>query len=167
MITRETVAQATKATTARFKALWLGSSKTIWATVVLRLKLGTDATGTGLRHAATFVHSLRKLWLFLIETIGVVLVSWGISFWSIPSAVIIGGLILVAVIEIRPLPGPKFPDIPVPEEALRHQAQFAAEAINNERFGLAMVDPKALEKLTLDECEKIITLAKTVGARRV
>lgn len=165
MITRQDVDKVTKATTDRSKAIlgqvWLG----------LRVGAGHAADygrnlATFTRTLATLAHGARKLWLFLIEIIGVVLVTWGISLWSIPSAIIIGGLVLIAVIELRPLPGPKFPDIPVPEEVLRHQARSAAEAINNERFGLAIVDPEAFEKLSRNDCEKIITLAKAVGAKK-
>jgi hypothetical protein len=158
MITREFIDKATKTTT--------DASKAIWGSTSLGVKLSMSRLYDLGKSLMRGVHNLRKLWLFLTEVIGVVLVTWGISFWSIPSAIVIGGLVLIAVIEIRPLPGPKFPSIPVPEIALRHQAQAAAEAINNERFGLAMVDPIEFEKLTSDECEKVITLARTVGAKR-
>ncbi len=109
----------------------------------------------------------RRLQLLVLELVGVVLIAFGISLWSIPAALIVGGLVLVGVVEMRPNPGPKFPKLPLPEEVLRQQAGQAAIIINAERFGIGQVDPVYLEKLSTIECENLIILARTlVGVKK-
>ncbi len=165
MITREDVGKFSQSILARSRAILRATVPYLRTT--RDLGWGCLVTfGAALAAFGRYILSGRKLWLFLTEVIGVVLVTFGISFWSIPAAIIIGGLVLIAVIEVRPVPGPKFPEIPVPIEALRIQAERAAEAINNERFGLAMVDPVAFEKLSATDCERIITFARNIGAKR-
>lgn len=103
--------------------------------------------------------------LFLAELAGVVLVAIGIAQWSWPCAVITGGLVLVAAIEVRPSAQPSMPDIPPPEELLRHQAENSAVLINNARYGLAFADPDRLAKLTINECEQLIVAARGLGVK--
>lgn len=115
------------------------------------------------------LRSARRAWyragLFAAELAGVVLVSVGIAQWSWPSAVIVGGLVMVAAIEVRPSAADKLPVIPPPEDVLRHQAENAAVIINNERYGLAFADPDRLAKLTIAECEQLIILARSLGVK--
>lgn len=112
------------------------------------------------------IREARKFWLFLAEVAGVVLVAFGISLWSIPAAIIIGGLVLVAAVEVRPRVVPTMPSLPVPDEFLRQQAERAAQVINNVRFGLPVVDEKALSKLSREECERVIQAARAIGAKQ-
>ncbi len=110
------------------------------------------------------VRNARQARLFVLELAGVVLVTFAISLWSLPSAFIIGGLILVAAVEVRPHVNSPLPPLPVPEALLRAQAEQAARLLNNARFGVAEVDVSALDKLSRDECERIITLARSYEA---
>lgn len=122
-------------------------------------------TAAGVSGIARRVRNARQLRLFAIEISGIVLVTFAISFWSVPSALIIGGLVLVAAAEVRPHVVPSLPQLPVPEVLLRAQAEQAARMLNNVRFGVSEVDITALDRLTRDECEKIITLARTYGTK--
>ena len=111
------------------------------------------------------IREARKFWLFLTEVAGVVLVAFGISLWSVPAAIIIGGLVLVAAVEVRPHVVQTMPDLPIPDDLLRMQASAAAQVINNIRFGVPVVDEKALAKLSRDECERVIQAARAIGAK--
>src|SRR5208282_3410760 len=130
MITRADVGKFSRASLARARAILGPTVPYLRGTRDLGFAC-LVASVHALASLGRYILSGRKLWLFLTEVVGVILVTFGISFWSIPAAIIIGGLVLIAVIEVRPLPGPKFPEIPVPIEALRIQAERAAEAINN------------------------------------
>ena len=110
---------------------------------------------------ARIVADARQLWLFVAEVAGIVLVTFGISFWSVPAAIILGGLVLVAVVELRP-PHRPMPRLPVPEVLLRAQAEQAARILNNAAFGVAEVDQAALDQLTLKECERLIAVARSL-----
>ena len=112
------------------------------------------------------IREARKFCLFLIEVAGVVLVAFGISLWSVPAAIIIGGLVLVAAVEVRPHVVQTMPSLPVPDELLHQQAERAAQVINNVRFGLPVVDEKALARLSRDECERVIQAARSIGAKQ-
>lgn len=103
-----------------------------------------------------------RVWLFLAEVAGIVLVTYGISLWSVPAALITGGLVTIAAIEVRP-PKTRFPSLPPPEEVLRRQAESAAILINNNRYGLAAVDAGRLAELTPAECEHVIMAARSLG----
>lgn len=103
-----------------------------------------------------------RVWLFAAELAAVALVTFGIAQWSVPAALIIGGLVAIAAIEVRP-PKAKFPSLPPPEEVLRRQAESAAILINNNRYGLASVDADSLAKLTPAECEHVIMAARSLG----
>lgn len=48
-----------------------------------------------------YVLSARPLWLVLIQLLGVLSVLVGISFWSIPAALIVGGLFAVGAVEMQ------------------------------------------------------------------
>jgi hypothetical protein len=119
----------------------------------------------GLRRLRSGRRTWHRAGLFAAELAGVVLVSYGIAQWSWPSAVIVGGLVMVAAIEVRPSAADKLPVIPPPEDVLRRQAESAAILINNERFGLAFVDPDQLARLTIAECEQLIILARSLGVK--
>lgn len=110
--------------------------------------------------------SARSLWTFAAELAGVILVAYGISLWSIPAALIIGGLVLVAAIEVRPHVGHQLPNIPPPVELLRAQAENAAVVINSDRYGLGAVNPARLADLTPAECERLILAARAIGASK-
>jgi hypothetical protein len=116
--------------------------------------------------AAKRVISARAFWLFTAELAGVVLIAFGISLWSIPAALIIGGLVLVAAIEVRPHVGQRLPNIPPPVELLRAQAENAAVVINTDRYGLGAVDTSRLADLTPAECERLILAARAIGASK-
>lgn len=128
------------------------------------LVTGSTAVGSQLLAAVRVVRSAHQLHLFVTELAGVVLTAYGISWWSVPAAVIIGGLVLVAAVEVRPH-GTAIPDLPIPEVLVRAQAEQAARLINNVRYGVPEVDAMAIEKLSRSECERIITLAKAIGAK--
>lgn len=113
--------------------------------------------------AARAVRNARQLRLFAIELGGVVLTAYGISWWSVPSAVVIGGLVLVAAAEVRPHVASTMPDLPIPETLVRAQAEQAARLINNARYGIAEVDIDAMDKLSRHECEQIITVARSLA----
>jgi hypothetical protein len=134
--------------------------------------LGARVTAFSLERAngsAKHLRRTRRAWhrlgLFLIEVSGVVLVSFGIAQWSWPCAVVVGGLVLVGVVEVRPSSAPKMPDLPPPEDILRHQAENAAVILNAERYGLGFVDAAALEKLTITECEQLVMAARKLGVK--
>jgi hypothetical protein len=116
--------------------------------------------------AAKRVISARSFWLFAAELAGVVLVTFGISMWSIPAAIIIGGLVLVGIVEVRPHVGQRLPNIPPPVELLRTQAESAAVVINSDRYGLGAVDTSRLADLTPAECERLIMAARAIGASK-
>lgn len=118
--------------------------------------------GACLATVARAARNARQLRLFLIELAGVVLVAYGISWWSVPAAVIIGGLVLVAAVEVRPHVAAAMPSLPVPEPLIRVQAEQAARLINNARYGVPEVDTAAMEKLSRRECEQIITVARSL-----
>ncbi len=103
------------------------------------------------------------MWLFLTELAGIVLTAYGVSLWSVPSAIILGGLVLVAVVEVRPK---KMPALPLPEAKLREQVELAARVINVARFGVGDVDPGALGKMSLSDCEHVIVAARSMGANK-
>ena len=130
--------------------------------------LGTFATTLPplARKTIKRIREARKFWLFLAEVAGVVLVAFGISMWSVPAAIIIGGLVLVAAVEVRPRVVQTMPSLPVPDELLHQQAERAAQVINNVRFGLPVVDEKALSRLSRDECERVIQAARAIGAKQ-
>lgn len=107
--------------------------------------------------------SARAFWLFVAELSGVVLVAYGISLWSIPAALIIGGLVLVGVVEVRPHVGQGVPKVLPPVELLRSQAENAAVVINSDRYGLGAVDANRLADLTPAECERLILAARAIG----
>lgn len=109
----------------------------------------------------------RSLWLLLAEIIGVVLITLGISIWSVPAALIVGGLVLVSALELRGDPTPRMPTIRPPEDLLRNTAREAAIIINQERFGIGVVDQSSIDKLSIAECEKLIQLARAItGIKR-
>jgi len=109
--------------------------------------------------------SSTKAALFLTEIAGIVLATWGISFWSRPSAIIIGGIVLIAVIELRPAPkGKPLPHIPLPSKELRDQARNAACLINQYRYGVALVDLEKLPLLTEQECYQVIDAARSLAS---
>jgi hypothetical protein len=112
--------------------------------------------------AARAARNARQLRLFLIELGGVVLTAYGISWWSVPAAVIIGGLVLVAAAEVRPHVASAMPNLPIPETLVRAQAEQAARLINNARYGIPEVDTEAMDKLSRRECEQIITVARSL-----
>ena len=133
----------------------------------------TEAIRTGLpvaRSAAVLaakrLRSARALWLFAAELAGVVLVSYGISLWSIPAALIIGGLVLVAAVEVRPHVGKALPAMPVSIDLLRAQAEQAAIVLNADRLGLGYVDADAIARFTPAECERVIVAARLLGASK-
>jgi hypothetical protein len=114
--------------------------------------------------AAKRAISARSFWLFTAELAGVILVTFGIAMWSIPAAIIIGGLVVIAAIEVRPHVGQRLPNIPPPVELLRAQAENAALVINTDRYGLGAVDTSRLADLTPAECERLILAARAIGA---
>jgi hypothetical protein len=152
---------------------WLGTFAQIHWPCVRRhargiaLRLGDSATviGGGVAASARALRAARQLRLSAMELAGIVLVTFGVSFWSVPAAVILGGLVLVAIVEVRPHVAPAIPQLPVPEPLLRAQAEQAARLLNNVRFGVGEVDITALDKLSRDECERIITLARSIGVK--
>lgn len=115
------------------------------------------------RSSVRKVTQAHQLWLTLVEISGVVIGTFGIAQWSWPAAVIIGGLVLVAVAEVRPHRAPQMPRISLPDPLLRQQAELAAKAINVARFGIADVDPADLSRLSSDACERLIAVAKSLG----
>ena len=119
----------------------------------------------GLTIAARRLRGARQCWLFLTELAGIVLVAFGISLWSTAAALIVGGLVLVAAIQMQPLSS-KVADVPPPIELLRHQAENAATLINSERYGLAAVDADRLAQLSRHECEQLIIIARQLGANK-
>lgn len=122
--------------------------------------------GAGLTFSYRRLRNARALWMFIGELAGVVLVSYGISLWSIPAALIIGGLVLVAAVEVRPHVGKALPEMPVPPELLRAQAESAAIVLNADRLGLGYVDPDAIGRFTAAECERVIVAARLLGASK-
>lgn len=118
-----------------------------------------------LTSAARAARDARKLRLFVVELAGVVLTSYGISLWSVPAAVIIGGLVLVSAVEVRPRVVPPMPALRLPDDLLRAQAARAAEVINSVRFGVPVVEDGAVQRLSRDDCERIIAVAKSLGAQ--
>lgn len=113
--------------------------------------------------AARAVRNARQLRLFVVELAGVVLTAYGISWWSVPASVIIGGLVLVAAVEVRPHVASAMPNLPIPEPLVRAQAEQAARLINNARYGIPEVDTDAMDKLSRHECEQIITVARSLA----
>lgn len=111
--------------------------------------------------------SNKARWLFLLELSGVVLVTYGISLWSVASAIIIGGLVLVAAIEVRPMPAPKVPKLLPPIAQLRRQAESAAMVINEQRYGLGFIEPGAVENMKAEDCERLILAARSLGAKKL
>jgi hypothetical protein len=137
---------------------------------VVRERVTTHIEDFSLRAAAHLsalgrrVRNARQARLFVLELAGVVLITFAISLWSLPSAIIVGGLVLVAAVEVRPHVNSPLPPLPVPEVLLRAQAEQAARLLNNARFGVAEVDVAALDRLSRDECERIITIARKYEA---
>lgn len=119
--------------------------------------------GACLATAARAARNAQQLRMFVIELAGVVLVPYGISWWSVPAAVIIGGLVLVAAVEVRPHVASALPDLPIPEALVRAQAEQAARLINNARYGVPEIDAAAMDKLSRRDCEQIITVARSLA----
>lgn len=115
--------------------------------------------------AARAARNARQLRLFVLELAGVVLTAYGISWWSIPAAIIIGGLVMVAAVEVRPHVASAMPALPIPEQLVRAQAEQAARLINNARYGIPEVDTEAMDKLSRRDCEQIITVARSLTAQ--
>jgi hypothetical protein len=144
--------------------------------IAILAPIAKSGAAVSYRHlAAAFVaagHQLaerRSVWrralLSLAELAGVVLVAWGVAQWSWPSAIVLGGLAVVAALEVRPGSGAKTRLPPPPEDVLRRQAESAAMVINNERYGIAFVDPLKLAKLTVAECEQLIVIARSLAVK--
>lgn len=128
---------------------------------------GAHGLSTSLTTAAVRVRDARRLRLrlrlFVLELAGTVLVTYGVALWCIPAALIIGGLVLVASVEVRPHAVALLPDVPPPDDLLRAQAEQAARQINARRYGVAAVDEAALGRLSRSEC---IRLASAVFAEQ-
>ena len=114
------------------------------------------------RGSARFARDSRGVWLLLVEIAGAALVAYGVSWWSVPAALVLGGLVLVAALETRGTSTPRIPAVRPPEEALRATARDAAIVINTERFGLGSVDQRYVDKLSVTECEKLIQIARGI-----
>ncbi len=153
MITRGDVGKFSHASLARARAILAGTGPMLCT------------VGRLARGEASRVCQARRFWLFIVEVIGVVLVTFGISFWSIPAAIIIGGLVLVVTIEVRPGPTPKLPEIPIPDGIIKKRAEVAAQYVNFKMYGIDLVDPGWLEKLSDEECQRIILLARSLGLK--
>jgi hypothetical protein len=125
----------------------------------------TRATTPRLSEAARKVRLARQVQLYGMELAGVVLVTYGVAQWCVPAAVILGGLVLVAAVEVRPHVTHPMPDLPVPEVLLRGQAEQAARLLNSARYGVAEVDAAAFERLTRADCERLITVARSLGEK--
>jgi hypothetical protein len=128
------------------------------------VRYGSAVTAARLSAAGRFVRAARQLRLFVMELAGIVLTTYGISWWSVPAAVIIGGLVLVAAVEVRPHVATAMPALPIPDALVRAQAEQAARLINNARYGIAEVDISAMDKLSRRDCEQIITVARGLAA---
>lgn len=115
--------------------------------------------------SARWLRNARQLRLFVLELAGIILVAYGVSYWSVPAAVILGGLVLVAAVEVRPHVVPSLPQLPVPEPLLRAQAEQAARILNDVQYGIPEVDVLALGKLSRTDCERLITLARSIGTK--
>lgn len=139
-----------------------GASRHAGAAIGARLTAVAAVIGDLFATVARAARNARQLRLFAIELAGVVLVAYGISWWSVPAAVIIGGLVLVAAVEVRPHVASAMPSLPVPEPLIRVQAEQAARLINNARYGVPEVDSGAMDKLSRRECEQIITVARSL-----
>ena len=147
-------------------ASWLRAGAVFLAIRSYKAKQIVSRGAIAIPRLAKRIREARKFWLFLTEVSGVVLVAFGISLWSVPAAIIIGGLVLVAAVEVRPHVVQTMPSLPVPDELLHQQAERAAQVINNIRFGLPVVDEKALSRLSRDECERVIQAARAIGAKQ-
>lgn len=144
MITRGDVGKFSQASLARARAFLAGTSSIL--AVAGRRALGA-----------------RNLWLLAAELVGVVLVTFGVSFWSVPAAIVLGGLVLVAALELRGDATPKLPKVLPPDDLLREQARLAAIVINQERYGIGVVDQEYINKLSIPECERLIQLARAIS----
>ena len=111
------------------------------------------------------ISSQRRLWVSLTELAGIILVTFGISFWSVPSALIVGGLVLAVAIEMRPAPRARVPRLLPPIDLMRRQAESAAMVINQERLGLGFIEPNVVDNLSADECERLILAARSLGVK--
>ena len=111
------------------------------------------------------ISSQRRLWVSLTELAGIILVTFGISFWSVPSALIVGGLVLAVAIEMRPAPRVRVPRLLPPIDLMRRQAESAAMVINQERLGLGFIEPNVVDNLSADECERLILAARSLGVK--
>jgi len=138
-------------------------SKRVGAHFARTFGVTTRHLGTGLASAYRRVVGARNVWLMLAELVGVVLVTLGVSFWSVPASLVLGGLVLVSALELRGNPTPKMPTIRPPEDLIRAQAKDAAIVINQERLGIGVVDQKWIDKLSIQECEKLIQLARAIS----
>lgn len=69
-----------------------------------RLISSTRRAGNGILRGAAFLGRARQLQMFAAEVGGGVLVLVGISQWSIPGALIVGGLAVMGAVEVRSSP---------------------------------------------------------------
>ena len=136
------------------------------------LKVGTRVIDAGRGVTSKTIQTIkgisaqRRFWVSLAELAGIVLVTYAISLWSVPSALIIGGLSLIAAIEMRPAPRPKVPRLLPPIAVMRNQAESAAMVINQDRLGLGFIEPGATDNLSADECERLILAARSLGVKK-
>lgn len=133
-----------------------------WQTAVSVEHAALAARDLTLAGAALF-RDARRARLHLVELAGVVLVSYGVSLWCVPAALILGGLVLVVAVEVRPHVAPQLPRIPPPDELLRAQAEQAARAINAARYGVPACDEKSLARLSRADCERLAATAAGMG----
>lgn len=128
---------------------------------------GAHGLSTSLTTAAVRVRDARRLRLrlrlFCLELAGTVLVTYGIALWCIPAALIIGGLVLVATVEVRPHAVP-LPDVPPPDDLIRAQAEQVARQINAQRYGVGAVDEAVLGRLSRSECVRLVSAAYAEAA---
>jgi hypothetical protein len=160
--------KSTEAMTEQLKELRVFVQTATERTAAVSLRLGGELAaraGATLNRCRMARRGWHRLALFVLELAGVVLVSYGIAQWSWPCAVIIGGLVLIGVVEVRPSTAPRMPDLPPPEDLLRRQAENAAIVINNDRYGLAFVDTDRLAQLSIAECEQLVITARNLGVK--
>jgi hypothetical protein len=111
------------------------------------------------------ISAQRRFWVSLAELAAIVLVTYAVSYWSVPCALILGGLSAIVAIEVRPAPRPKLPRLLPPIENMRRQAESAAMLINQERLGIGFIEPNAADNLSADDCERLIIAARSLGVK--